>query len=1004
MLTASQDIDSFIERQRSQLNKQPSRQPVNRQPPPPPQPSIPPNNVQDRLDFKVARILDEPPPRIQSQQPYYPPPPPAPSYSHNSIPEQQENFYSQQRRLSNDNSDDNPVAFFNKFGTYDDKRSQLKDDLKREYNEYLQSKKNIPKSKSTSQLTSTNQNTNKRVQFQPPQQQQHQQRQQNGKVIAPWEKNDNKTIRNNQTINDLPLGLSSNDNITSRSRPQMSHNNYDEQYIRDREDYISELHSQVRELELRRKQLEIESSRLSAGGTSNVTRAHYHEDLNALNSLLAERLDQRNAVDVELAHILNRPPVSASPTRINSNGIPNLNMSTEHSQQISSQKYPQQNGRHIQSYRNDNRTRPNENGFQIGHETDKDSEQAAKKRYQQELQAQMREAQMRKAQDKRAKDEYDRKLEEDIQRYNYFGRSGGGAPMRDKDGNVIANLADVRNPPPPPPAPYQQQQQQQQQQHQQYLPPDNKVYSLGDGMSSIGNAPFYNGEQQQYSGNSDRPGSPNHARGAVSNGIFGAAKTEAQVLREEKYKQELKQQIDEKRQRELDEIAKRRAEEERELSKHLEWQQQMEKQTAEEALRKQEKEQQERQHQQQLHEELERQKKQEEIVMKRKPKRQEKPMTPKRDETHFDDNNDDTNANRQNSFNNQQPHQQEQSEPVYRSSSPPVPTLNNKGKKQKSTVKNVRRQQSYDEIVQQQSPPPPLPPLNNNDEFIQSPPIDDTDEQSRQTYRKPPTPRQPDVSSARKKPPQTFRSRPRANSNSGMPMRTNSTTSLRSDGSDSEVLNRLEHLKRQLKDKEARLQEHVNHHQGQPNSSSNTNEYSKTTYQPPTQRKQSPQFLFNAARVHHHRDSPTANDRTRRIIQTDDDMEFKPGYFRDDAILMGGSNENLRQNDNDYYSSSKRINSGNRIFTTNIEKEASRRRYGHDPTGFYDQDDPTTMANFELNRIAEQNEARLKKLRDLENDDASLLDSNEVLERFQQKQRMQRGGSQTTLQDDAWLK
>lgn len=41
----------------------------------------------------------------------------------------------------------------------------------------------------------------------------------------------------------------------------------------------------------------------------------------------------------------------------------------------------------------------------------------------------------------------------------------------------------------------------------------------------------------------------------------------------------------------------------------------------------------------------------------------------------------------------------------------------------------------------------------------------------------------------------------------------------------------------------------------------------------------------------------------------------------------------------------------------------------------------------------------------MENDDASLLDSNEVLERFQQKQRLQRGnGSQTTLQDDGWFK
>jgi hypothetical protein len=46
----------------------------------------------------------------------------------------------------------------------------------------------------------------------------------------------------------------------------------------------------------------------------------------------------------------------------------------------------------------------------------------------------------------------------------------------------------------------------------------------------------------------------------------------------------------------------------------------------------------------------------------------------------------------------------------------------------------------------------------------------------------------------------------------------------------------------------------------------------------------------------------------------------------------------------------------------------------------------------------------LKKLRELEKDDTSLLDSNEVLERFQQKQRLQGRGSQTTLQDDAWLK
>ncbi len=114
-----------------------------------------------------------------------------------------------------------------------------------------------------------------------------------------------------------------------------------------------------------------------------------------------------------------------------------------------------------------------------------------------------------------------------------------------------------------------------------------------------------------------RPGSPNHTRGAVSNGIFGTVKTEEQLMREERYKQDLKKQIDEKRQRNAEELARRRAEEERELAKHVEWQQQMDKQMADEAARKQEKEVQERLHQQQLQDELERQRRQEELMAKR---------------------------------------------------------------------------------------------------------------------------------------------------------------------------------------------------------------------------------------------------------------------------------------------------------------------------------------------------------------------------------------------------
>jgi hypothetical protein len=192
---------------------------------------------------------------------------------------------------------------------------------------------------------------------------------------------------------------------------------------------------------------------------------------------------------------------------------------------------------------------------------------------------------------------------------------------------------------------------------------------------------------------------------------------------------------------------------------------------------------------------------------------------------------------------------------------------------------------------------------------------------------------------------EAYRPRPAANSNSGMPIRTNSMTSLRSDGSDSEVLNRLEHLKRQLKDKEARLHQHVNHRQTENALLSDIEEYSAVTYRPPSShRKQSPGYLLNTSSVRY-RDLPTTNDNLLRVLQTDDDDEFKPSYFRDDSILMRGAGGHVG---GDYISSSKRVDLVDGMFVTNIEDTARRRRYGNDPPGFYNRDDPTSMANLEL--------------------------------------------------------
>jgi hypothetical protein len=178
----------------------------------------------------------------------------------------------------------------------------------------------------------------------------------------------------------------------------------------------------------------------------------------------------------------------------------------------------------------------------------------------------------------------------------------------------------------------------------------------------------------------------------------------------------------------------------------------------------------------------------------------------------------------------------------------------------------------------------------------------------------------------------------------GYPIRTNSTTSVRSDGSDSEVLNRLEHLKRQLKDKEARLQQHA---KTEAALLSDIEEQSTVAYRPPSQpRKQSPVYLLNTARVHH-RDIPSSTHNKLLSIQADDDDEFKPSYFRDDSILMRGGGGAAVTN-GDFISPSKRVDLSDGMFVTNIEDAARRRRYGIEPPRFYDRDDPTSMANLEL--------------------------------------------------------
>lgn len=53
---------------------------------------------------------------------------------------------------------------------------------------------------------------------------------------------------------------------------------------------------------------------------------------------------------------------------------------------------------------------------------------------------QIKEREERRRQEKEEKERYDAKLEADMRNYNPWGKGGGGAPLRDKNGNLISTF------------------------------------------------------------------------------------------------------------------------------------------------------------------------------------------------------------------------------------------------------------------------------------------------------------------------------------------------------------------------------------------------------------------------------------------------------------------------------------------------------------------------------------------------------------------------------------
>ncbi|XP_077208346.1 centrosome and spindle pole-associated protein 1 isoform X4 [Paroedura picta] len=168
--------------------------------------------------------------------------------------------------------------------------------------------------------------------------------------------------------------------------------------------------------------------------------------------------------------------------------------------------------------------------------------------YQQELQKQIKEREERRRQEKEEKGRYEAKLEAEMRHYNPWGKEGGGAPLRDKKGNLITDLNVMHK-----------------QNEDAYHNPEARVYEDKRAIVSVdlslASPRLENTDEStnKISGFTYSQTSP-YARGNV----FGEQPTLEQLRRQESYKNFLRFQIEEKRKREEAERERRRLEEERE--------------------------------------------------------------------------------------------------------------------------------------------------------------------------------------------------------------------------------------------------------------------------------------------------------------------------------------------------------------------------------------------------------------------------------------------------------
>ncbi|RNA41302.1 centrosome and spindle pole associated 1-like isoform X4 [Brachionus plicatilis] len=407
-------------------------------------------------------------------------------------------------------------------------------------------------------------------------------------------------------------------------------------------------------------------------------------------------------IDPSLTDILRRPPVGLRSAL----GVPHSAPRVQFNENVIYNEFPTNQYAYQEPPRNNNfvpdthRNQPSNtnqlnrpkdtNPFAFGASGENDQKQQKAREYQEELGRQVREKQLKKQKEKEEHERLDKKLLLENAIYNPYGRGGGGAPIKDKDGNTVANLSQVRADP-------------LQYSPRDMPPPQSVINSILNTGSNLPNSSRVNSNDflNNSAPNTSRKTGPNEeqsfARGG--HGIFGEGKSEDQKKKEDKYKAELQQQIEEKQRLKALEKERQRIEDEKEQKRIEEELKKIQAEVEEEERKKKLKEENEKNFAENAKKIAEENRKQQN---KRGPN---KPVNKRTDRK--------PSANDEPPINNTPPIIQSE----FRTNSPPVPAAAKKLNGGKAPVKkNINPERTNDDLNEAKrnfTPPPPKPVANN---------------------------------------------------------------------------------------------------------------------------------------------------------------------------------------------------------------------------------------------------------------------------------------------------